>query len=130
MSNRSSNDFHQSPLDFNSVYNETGDDPEEILNEKTLADLRPTSLKEHTLDEELEMEEKTIYISEADENPPELDTLNKTLEGDWYIKDISLGRRKSTQEYCFVVTLEREAPQSFFDIVTSASDSSSPPALT
>lgn len=102
---------------FESIY----DDPADGLNDQTLSDLRPAS---PSTDRKTKTEEKTLYVQETDGTPPELDALNDAVEDEWEITDISLGRQKSTEEYCFVVTLEREVPRSFFEVVTSYSDPS------
>jgi len=65
-------------------------------------------------------DEMTIYVSETDGPPPELDELNGALDEGWYIADLSLGLRKeegsSSRVPCFIVSLEREKPPSLFEI--------------
>jgi len=63
----------------------------------------------------MEYEEKTIYVSEADGPPPELDELNAALQDEWTIQDINLGYQKSQDRYCFIVSLARTRDPSLFD---------------
>jgi len=69
--------------------------------------------------DETETETKTIYVSETEGVPPELDEVNKALQDRWYIVDISLGLRKrkgeSSRTPCFIVSMERSKPPSLFD---------------
>lgn len=105
---------------FESIYEQTEDDSAGPLHDgQTLSDLRPASANRAP-----KTEEKTLYVSETDGAPPELDELNEAVGKDWEVTDINLGRQTSTDEYCFVVTLEREVPRSFFEVVTSYPDPS------
>lgn len=111
-------------LGFESIFDETDDDPRNTLHEQTFSKVAPGPSSDET-EKNGEMEETTIYISESERPPSEIGELNERLQEGWRVQDIRLGRRTSTQEYCFVVTLEREAPKSFFEAVTSYPDPAS-----
>ena len=90
---------------FRSIFDESA---EGGLNGDTLTDVDAVPSRE--------MEEKTIYVDESTDTPPQLEELNAFVQEGWEIADINLGYRKSDDNYCFVVTLEREAPPSLFEV--------------
>lgn len=107
---------------FESIYDDSGSEQKNTLHRgQTLSDLRPAGASG---DGSPGPEQKTIYVQDTDGTPPELDELNEAVEDDWEITDMSLAQKESTQDYYFVVTLEREAPRSFFEVATSYSDPS------
>ena len=63
----------------------------------------------------LEYEEKTIYVSDEDGPPSELDELNEALQNEWTIQDISLGHKKEEDNYGFIISLARTREPSLFD---------------
>lgn len=90
---------------FTSIFDESA---EGTLNGDTLTDVDGVPSRE--------MEEKTLYVDESTGTPPQLEELNAFVQEGWEIADINLGYRKSDDDYCFVVTLEREAPPSLFEV--------------
>ncbi|PSQ97131.1 MAG: hypothetical protein BRD55_04300 [Bacteroidetes bacterium SW_9_63_38] len=92
---------------FKSIFDESGEDALGGLNGDGLSDLDGPSRKQ---------EQKTMYVDESTDTPPQLEELNAFVQEGWEIADINLGYRKSDDDYCFVVTLEREAPRSFFEV--------------
>jgi hypothetical protein len=86
-----------------------------------LDELNGTSLSDLAgpVQEPDETERTTIYVSEEADAPPELDDLTAAVRDGWDVADISLGYRKSTEEYCFIISLRRDAPQSLFEIGAS-----------
>lgn len=93
---------------FTSIFDESDEEALDGLNGDTLADVEtvPSS----------EMERQTIYVDESPSPPPQLEELNAFVNEGWEIADINLGYRKASDDYCFVVRLEREAPPSLFDV--------------
>jgi hypothetical protein len=63
----------------------------------------------------LEYEEKTIYVSDEEGPPPELEELNAALQNEWTIQDINLGYHKEEDNYGFVISLARTREPSLFD---------------
>ena len=90
---------------FRSIFDESA---EGTLNGDTLSDVNAAPSPK--------MEEKTIYVDESTDTPPQLEDLNAYVQEGWEVADINLGYRKSDDDYCFVVTLEREAPRSLFEV--------------
>ena len=93
---------------FKSIFDESA---EGTLNGDTLTDVNTVPPRE--------MEEKTIYVDESTDTPPQLEDLNAYVQEGWEIADINLGYRKSDDDYCFVVKLEREAPPSLFEVAAN-----------
>ena len=60
-------------------------------------------------------EEKTIYVSEEEGPPSELEELNQALQNQWTIQDINLGYKKDEDSYCYVISLARTHEPSLFD---------------
>lgn len=93
---------------FNSVFDDSGNDP--------LRDDQNASMKGSSDGApHMEYEEKTIYVSDTDGPPSELDELNEALQNQWTIQDINLGYQKSEDNYCFVISLARTREPSLFD---------------
>ena len=90
---------------FKSIFDESAD---ETLNGDTLSEVDAVPSQK--------MEEKTIYVDECPDTPPQLEDLNAYVQEGWEVADINLGYRKSDDDYCFVITLEREAPPSLFEV--------------
>jgi hypothetical protein len=90
---------------FTSIFDESDENP---LNGDTLSDVNAAPSPK--------MEEKTIYVDESTDTPPQLEELNAFVQEGWEIADINLGYRKTDDDYCFVVKLEREAPPSLFEV--------------
>lgn len=94
---------------FNSIFTDSEDNP--LRDNDQDASLNGASDgAPHT-----EYEEKTIYVSETDGPPPELDELNEALQNQWGIRDINLGYQKKKDRYCFIVSLTRTREPSLFD---------------
>lgn len=94
---------------FDSVFDDSGDDS--LRDDDHAAP--PNSSSDGA--PHLEYEEKTIYVSEEEGPPPELEELNEALQKQWRIQDINLGYQKSEDSYCFVISLARTREPSLFD---------------
>lgn len=93
---------------FTSIFDESDEDRLDGLNGNTLSDVEAVPSPK--------MEQQTVYVDETPDTPPPLEELNAFVSEGWEVADVNLGYRKASDDYCFVVTLEREAPPSLFDI--------------
>jgi hypothetical protein len=93
---------------FNSVFDDSAPDP--LRNDEPEAsgdtsENRPSP----------EYEERTLYVSEEEGPPQELEELNDALRNQWTIQDIDLGYRENEDCYCFIISLARTQEPSLFD---------------
>jgi len=93
---------------FKSIFDDSNGEALDELNGNTLSDVDAVPSQK--------MERKTIYVDESPGTPPQLEELNAFIREGWEVADINLGYRKSDDDYCFVVSLEREAPPSLFEV--------------
>jgi hypothetical protein len=93
---------------FKSIFDESNGEALNGLNGDTLSDVDAAPSPK--------IEQKTVYVDESPDTPPQLEELNAFIREGWEVANINLGYRKSDDDYCFVVNLEREAPPSLFEV--------------